>query len=107
MLEDAPGSSVYLEGHGLFAFTTWGGAVDKTTGRTPPTMHLFSERNPAAPLLQISTPGLGGNCSGSLLQLDMALDATSSVLHVLAAGLNYHENVGSSGGVLYLWDIPV
>eukprot|EP01047_Picozoa_sp_COSAG01_P040628 COSAG01_NODE_3434_length_6100_cov_7.180970_9_plen_506_part_00 len=104
-LEDAISSSVYLEGHGLFGLTTWGGALDPATGRTPPTLHLFSERDPGTPLLQIATPGLGGNCSGSLMHLDMAFDAASNALHVLAAGLNYHENVGSSAGVLYLWDL--
>eukprot|EP01050_Picozoa_sp_SAG11_P016640 SAG11_NODE_2296_length_3554_cov_3.189870_4_plen_492_part_00 len=104
-LQDSPGKSVYLEGHGLFGLTTWGGALDQTTGRTPPTLHLFSELDPTTPLLQIATPGMGGNCSGSLLQLDMAFDAASDTLHVLAARLNYHKNVGSSAGVLYLWDL--
>ena len=96
---------MYLESHGLFGLTTWGGALDKATGRTPPTLHLFSELDPSTPLLQIATPGIGGNCSGSLMHLDMAFDAASNVVHVLAAGLNGHENVGSSAGVLYLWDL--
>ena len=105
-LEDAPGGgSVYLEGEGLFAFTTWGGAADNATGRTPPTLHLFSEHDPAAPLLQIATPAFDGTCSGSLGPLDMAVDAASNTLRILAAGLNYHENVGSSSGVLYLWHV--
>ena len=96
------------EGAGLFAFTTWGGQADADTRAVPPTLHLFSERDPAAPLLQIATPSaIDGNCSGSLGALDMARDATTGHLRILAAGLNYHQNIGSSGGVLYAWDVDV
>jgi hypothetical protein len=107
-LQDAPGGgSAYLEGHGLFAFTTWGGAANNASGRTPPTLHLFSERSPDAPLLQVATPSFDGSCSGSLGQLDMSFDSASATAHILAAGTNYHQNIGSSSGLLYLWRVEV
>ena len=56
-----------------------------------------TEHDPAAPLLQIATPAFDGTCSGSLGPLDMAVDAASNTLRILAAGLNYHENICDRG----------
>ena len=43
----------------------------------------------------------------SLESLDMAevVDGNGSFLRILAEGRNYHANVGSSGGQLYMWEV--
>lgn len=111
-LQDDIISSVFLEGCGVFAYTSWGGAPTTPGGDIPPTLHVFSVASPAAPLLELATPSLdaacgaaGSACSGSLEALDAALDPATGDLLLLAAGLRNHANEGSTGGVVYLWRV--
>ena len=46
------------------------------------------------------------NCAGAAVH-DMARDAGTGQLRILAAGLNYHQNTGSSAGMLYAWDVDI
>ena len=46
----------------------------------------------------------------SLESLDMAVVETNtsgSILRILAEGRNYHANIGSSGGHLYMWEVEI
>jgi hypothetical protein len=92
----------------VFAFTSWGGApLDPASAITPPTLRLFADASPNKPLLELSTPSFDGRVSGSLEGLDMAVVGDTSTLRIVAEGRNYHANVGSSGGKLYMWEVDI
>ena len=109
-LQDDIAEGVYLEPAGaepgVFAFTSWGGAPLAAGAPTPPTLRVFSDAAPGAPIAQLTTPSADGSCSGSLEGLDVARDARGGVV-VVAAGLDNHANIGSSGGRLWSWRIDV
>jgi hypothetical protein len=94
---------------GFFAFTSWGGAplnASAPGAASPPTLRLFADAAPAAPILELATPSAGDAAvSGSLEAFDMA--ANGSSLLILAEGLSGHANDGSSGGVLFLWQVTL
>ena len=70
-----------------FAYTTWGGAAAAPGQPPPPTLHIFSEAAPSAPLLEIGTPGtVDPTVSGSLQSLDLAWNGTA--LLVMCEGLD-------------------
>ena len=95
---------------GVFAITSWGGAALNASApgaASPPTLRLFSDAAPAAPILTLATPSAGdATVSGSLGAVDMAF-VNATTLLVLAEGLNGHANDGSSGGLLYLWQVDI
>jgi hypothetical protein len=109
-LQDDVIAGAYLEpaagAPGAFAFTSWGGAPLVPGAPTPPTLRVFSDAAPGAPLAEIATPSADGTCSGSLEALDVARDAGGDLV-VVAAGLDGHANVGSAGGRLYSWSVPM
>ena len=109
-LQDDIVEGVYLEpsgaAPGAFVFTSWGGAPLVAGALTPPTLRVFSDADPSSPIAQLSTPSADGSCSGSLEGLDVARDAGLDLV-VVAAGLDNHANIGSSGGRLWSWRIAL
>lgn len=109
-LQDDIIEGVYLEpagaAPGAFAFTSWGGAPLIAGALTPPTLRVFSDADPSSPIAQLSTPSADGSCSGSLEGLDVARNSRGDLV-VVAAGLDNHANIGSSGGRLWSWLIAL
>ena len=109
-LQDDICEGVYIEASenasGVFAFTSWGGAPLAAGGAIPPTLRIFTDASPAAPLVSISTPSFDGTSSGSLEGLDVMRHSSGDVI-VVAAGMNDHANIGSSAGTLYAYRVAV
>ena len=92
----------------FFVYTSWGGkALSPSTDPTPPTIHIFSEAQPSAPILEISTPGTeDASNSGSIQSFDLCTNGTQQLL-ILAEGIGNHANIGSDGGLAYLFAVDV
>ena len=70
-----------------FVYSSWGGRALKDGSPPPPTVHIFSQASPAAPLLEVSTPAaLDPSLSGSIQSFDLAMNGTD--LLVLCEGLD-------------------
>ena len=88
----------------LFAYCSWGG-LPHGGGPVPPTLRLFAAASPSVPWLEIATPNLDGTHSGSMTQFDLVWNGTAII--ILGVTLNDHYNIGSSGGMMYLWEVSV
>ena len=78
----------------FFGYSSWGGRAVAPGQPPPPTLHLFSEAAPGAPLLEIGTPASDDpTVSGSAQSLDLAWNGTALLL--LCEGL---DNVRVRGG---------
>ena len=101
VVQDDPQTDAMTPDGTVYAFSSWGGAPANATSPQPPTMHVFNVSSGAV-LAEIPTPG-------SLEEFDMALDPTpgSRAVLVLATGLDMHANIGSNGGMAFLWRVEL
>ena len=102
----------------IYAYVSWGGAsLGDRLVSTPPTVHVFHTEavGSNAPIAQMVTPSpwntTAGTVSASPAAIDLLVersreDGQLSVL-VLAVGQDCHMNLGSSGGLRYLWRVAV
>lgn len=113
-LQDTPVADAMVGG--IYAFASWGGAAGTNGSSTPPTVHVFRTDatgfNPPIAQMRTASPWrtTAGAVSGSPAAIDLAVEShesnsqTLSVL-VLAAGQDCHANIGSAGGLRYLWRV--